>query len=106
MDATRFEIIFIMGLMAFGARVLPQILFVGRKFPEAWDRFLRYLSYALICSIIAVTIFMSSAGFETQAAPRRGLALAVTIAVAHFTKSAVTGMLIGTLVILGLSWVG
>jgi len=30
----------------------------------------------------------------------------VTIAVAHFTKSAVTGMLIGTLVILGLSWVG
>ena len=95
MDATRVEIIFIMGLMAFGVRVLPQVLFVGRKFPEAWDRFLRYLSYALICSIIAVTLFMSNARFETDAAPRRGLALTVAITVAHFTKSAVTGMLAG-----------
>src|SRR5205823_15126783 len=81
MDATRVEIIFIMGLMAFGARVLPQILFVGRNFPDAWDRFLRYLSYAWICSNISVTIFMSSALVETQADPLRRLSLAVTIAV-------------------------
>jgi branched-subunit amino acid transport protein len=106
MDATRLEIILIMGLMAFAVRALPQILFVGRQFPEAWDRFLRYLSYALICSIIAVTLFMSNNRFETQASPRRAVALAVAIAVAHFTKSAVTGMLIGTVVILGLSWLG
>jgi branched-subunit amino acid transport protein len=99
MDAKRFEIIFIMGLMAFGVRVLPQVLFVGRKFPEAWDRFLRYLSYALICSIIAVTLFMSNARFETDAASRRGLALTVAIAVAHCTKSAVTGMLAGAAVV-------
>jgi branched-subunit amino acid transport protein len=104
MDATRFEIILIMGLMAFGVRILPQVLFVGRKFPDAWERFLRYLSYALICSIIAVTLFISKSHFETHAAPRRGLALAVAIVVAHFTKSAVTGMLSGAILVSLLSW--
>jgi branched-subunit amino acid transport protein len=99
MDATRIEIIFIMGLMAFGVRVLPQVLFVGERFPEAWDRFLRYLSYALISSIIAVTLFMSNNRFETQTSPRRALALAVAITVAYFTKSAVAGMLVGAVAV-------
>ena len=55
--------------MAFAVRAVPQILFVGEKFPEAWDRWLRYLSYAFICSIISVTLFMSDGRIETAAAP-------------------------------------
>jgi branched-subunit amino acid transport protein len=64
------------------------------------------LSYALICSIIAVTLFMANSRFEAQAAPRRGVALAIAIAVAHLTKSPVTGMLTGTLALLAFSWFG
>ena len=69
MELTRIEIILIMGLMAFAVRVVPQMFFVGRKFPEAWDRLLRYLSYAFICGIISITLFMTGARFENQ--PRR-----------------------------------
>jgi branched-subunit amino acid transport protein len=101
----RIVIILIMGLMAFAVRAAPQIFFVGQKFPEAWDRLLRYLSYAFICSIIAVTLFMSAGKFETQAAPYRGVALAVTIIIAHKTKSAVTGMLVGMVLVLLFSWI-
>jgi len=97
---TRSEIIVIMGLMAFAVRALPQLFFVGRKFPPAWDRLLRYLSYAFICSIVSITLFMSGARFEAGAAPRRGLALAAAIFVAHKTKSAVTGMIVGALLVL------
>ena len=104
MDATRLEIILIMGLMAFAVRALPQVFFVGRKFPEAWDRFLRYLSYAFICSIISTILFMSGADFQAQAAPYRAAALAVTIIVSHRTKSALKGMLVGALLVSILSW--
>ncbi|MGH8542748.1 MAG: AzlD domain-containing protein [Gammaproteobacteria bacterium] len=103
MDAT-IGIIFIMGLMAYGVRALPQILSVGRRFPEAWDRFLRYLSYALICSIIATTLFMAGHLFEAEAAPHRAVALLLTIFVAYRTKSPVTGMIVGTLLAWALSW--
>ena len=103
MEFTRIEIILIMGLMAFAVRALPQLCFVGRKFPEALDRLLRYLSYAFICSIIAITLFMSGARFEIEAAPFRAVALAVTIIVARKTKSAVTGMIAGALLVLILS---
>ena len=48
MEITRLEIMFILGLMAFAMRAVPQILFVGKNFPEAWDRWLRYLSYGFI----------------------------------------------------------
>ena len=48
-----------MGLMAFAMRALPQLFFAGTRFPEALDRWLRYVSYGLICSIISVTLFMS-----------------------------------------------
>jgi len=103
MEFSRFQIILIMGLMAFAVRALPQILFVGGKFPEALDRWLRYVSYAFICSIISITLFMSGARFEADAAPRRGLALALAVFIAHKTKSAVTGMIAGVLLVLILS---
>ena len=95
MEATRLVIILIMGLLAFAARALPQIFFSGRTFPPAWDRFLRYLSYALICSIVSTTLFMSGGRFESDEVTHRAVALMVTIVVAQRTKSAVTGMLIG-----------
>jgi branched-subunit amino acid transport protein len=103
-DGTRIWLILIMGLMAFGVRVVPQIFFVGRKFPESWDRLLRYLSCALICSIISTTLFMAGGRFEINAAPYRGVALGLAIVVAHRTKSALTGMITGTLMVLVLSW--
>jgi len=93
-----------MGLLAFAARLLPQIFFLGRTFPPAWDLFLRYLSYALICSIVSTTLFMAAGRFESQAAPHRAVALLASIVVARRTRSAVTGMIIGVIVVLLLSW--
>jgi branched-subunit amino acid transport protein len=104
-EISRIVIILIMGLMAFAVRAGPQIFFVGQKFPEAWDRLLRYLSYAFICSIIAVTLFLTGAKFDSQLAPYRAAALLVTIIIAHRTKSAVTGMLVGTALVLLFSWI-
>ena len=101
---SRIELIFILGLSALVLRALPQLFLVGKSFPETWDRLLRYLSYALLCGLISITLFMSGARFEAQAAPYRGVALAATIAVAYKTKSAVTGMLVGTVLVLVLSW--
>ena len=101
---SRIGIIVIMGLMAFAVRALPQVFFVGRKFPESLDRLLHYLSYAFICSIIAVTLFMTGGEFELHLAPARAVALALTIAVAYITRSAVSGMLAGMLLVLTLSW--
>jgi branched-subunit amino acid transport protein len=86
-------------------RAGPQLFFVGRKFPEAWDRLLRYISYAFICSIVSVTLFLTGGRFEAQVAPYRGAALAVTIIVAHKTRSAVTGMLVGMVLVLLFSWI-
>ena len=106
MELARIEIILIMGLMAFAVRALPQLFLVGRQFPEVWDRLLRYLSYAFICGIISITLFMSGARFEIEAAPFRAIALAVTIIIARRTKSAVTGMLTGMILVLLCSWVG
>jgi branched-subunit amino acid transport protein len=47
---------------------------------------------------------MSGAGFESAAALRRGLALALAVLVAHKTKSAAGGMIAGVLLLLVLSW--
>lgn len=104
MEVSRIEVIFLMGLMALAVRALPQLVFVARPFPERWDRLLRYLSYAFICSIISVTLFMTGGAFEAHALPYRGSALAVAVLIAHRTKSAVSGMLTGTLLVLALSW--
>ena len=103
MEITRLQIIFITGLMAFAVRAVPQLFFVGEKFPEAWDRWLRYLSYSFICSIISVTLFISSAAFETAAAPRRAAALVFAVLIAYKTKSAVTGMITGAVLLVVLS---
>jgi branched-subunit amino acid transport protein len=103
MEITRLQVIFIIGLMAFAVRSVPQLFFVGEKFPTAWDRWLRYLSYGFICSIISVTLFMSGGRLETSAAPRRAVALAFAILIAYRTKSAVTGMIAGAVLVLILS---
>jgi branched-subunit amino acid transport protein len=104
MDTWRLGIILIMGLMAFAVRVLPQIFFHGQRIPPAWDRFLRYLSYAFICSIIATTLFLAAGRFQSHAAPYRAAALIATIIVAQRTKSALAGMLSGAVLIAALSW--
>ena len=100
---SRIELIFIVGLSALVLRALPQLFLVGKSFPETWDRLLRYLSYALLCGLISITLFMSGARFEAQAAPYRAVALAVTIAVAYRTKSAAMGMLVGMVLVSVLS---
>ena len=104
MELTRSEIIIVLGITALAFRAVPQLFFVGQTFPETWDRLLRYLSYALLCGIISTTLFMQGASFESNMAPYRATALTVAIIVARKTKSAVTGMLIGTIVVSILSW--
>ena len=104
MEINRFQVILIMGFMALAMRALPQLFFAGQQFPEAWDRWLRYVSYGLISSIISITLFVSGSHVETSAAPRRGLALLVAVIIARATGSAVTGMLIGALLILLVGW--
>ena len=105
MAIDRITIILILGLMAYAVRAAPQIFFMGRRFPDAWDRLLRYVSYALVCSIISLTLFLSGGNFESDMAPYRGAALAATVVVARKTKSAVTGMLVGTIIALICSWI-
>ena len=104
MSLTRFEVIVLLGLSAFALRVVPQLFFVSAAFPEKWDRLLRYLSYALLCGIISTTLFMTKNTFDLPHAPMRAAGLLVTVLVARWAKSAVTGMLIGVLVVSLLSW--
>ncbi len=104
MEITRFQIILIMGFMALAMRALPQVFLAGQEFPEAWDRWLRYVSYGLISSIISVTLFVSGSQVESSAAPRRALALLVAVVIARATGSAVTGMLTGALLTLFVGW--
>jgi branched-subunit amino acid transport protein len=99
MEMTRVELILILGLGAFALRALPQLLFMGRSFPERWDRLLRYLSYALLCSLISTTLFMKGAHFEAELASQRLAALAAVIMIAYWTRSAATGMLAGTVLV-------
>ena len=58
MAFSRIELIFILGLSALVLRALPQLFLVGKSFPETWDRLLRYLSYALLCGLISITLFV------------------------------------------------
>ena len=104
MEITRFQIILIMGFMALAMRALPQVFLARQEFPKAWDRWLRYVSYGLISSIISVTLFVSGSQVETSAAPRRALALLVAVMIARATGSAVTGMLTGALLTLFVGW--
>jgi branched-subunit amino acid transport protein len=104
MEITRIQIILILGLSAFALRAVPQLFFVGENFPERWDRLLRYLSYAFLCSIISTTLFMTGARLESGAALSRGVAIVVTVVVARWTQSAVGGMLAGMVLVLALTW--
>ena len=104
MDETRFLIVIGMGLVIYVSRLAPQLLMTGRNFPEALDRYLRYLSYALVVSVISVNLFISGARFEANAAPQRSFALVSAIVVALITKSSLVGMLAGTAIVLALSW--
>lgn len=94
-----------MGLVTYLSRVAPQLLMLDRSFPEALERYLRYLSYALVVSVISMNLFLSGARFETEAAPQRSFALVAAIVVALLTRSSLIGMLAGTAVVLALSWV-
>jgi branched-subunit amino acid transport protein len=104
MEITRIEIILILGVSAFALRAAPQLFFIGGDFPERWDRLLRYVSYAFLCSIISTTLFMTGARFESAAALPRTVAILVTIVIARWTQSAVSGMLAGLALVLVLSW--
>ncbi len=104
MDAGRIAIIVGMGLVTYLIRVVPQLFFVGRSFPEVFDRLLRYLAYALIASIISTNLFLAGARFEASAAPHRLVALLVAILVASRSGRPLLGMLTGTLLVLTLPW--
>ncbi|MFQ5849724.1 MAG: AzlD domain-containing protein [Candidatus Binatia bacterium] len=104
MDTTRIAIIVGMGLVTYLIRVVPQIFFVGRSFPEALDRYLRYLAYALIGSVISTSLFLSGSRFEAAAAPQRIVALLAAIIVASWSGRPLLGMLAGTLIALAFPW--
>ena len=103
MDETRVLIVVGMGLVTYISRVAPQLLMSGSSFPEGVGRYLRYLSYALVVSVISVNLFVSGAQFESAAAPQRSFALVVAVIVALRTKSSLLGMLAGTVLVLVLS---
>ncbi|HEY2990773.1 MAG TPA: AzlD domain-containing protein [Candidatus Binatia bacterium] len=104
MAPSRLTIIVGMALVSYALRVIPQLLLTGWGFPPAWDRYLRYLAYGLVASIVSTTLFLSGARFDVAAAPRRTIALAIAVAVAVMTRNAAAGMLIGTIAALLLSW--
>jgi branched-subunit amino acid transport protein len=58
-----------MGLLAFAARALPQIFFLRRKIPPAWDLFLRYLSYAFFAVLSLLPFLWPVAALNLK--PRR-----------------------------------
>jgi branched-subunit amino acid transport protein len=93
-----------MAFVTYALRIVPQLLLSGWSFPPAWDRYLRYLAYGLVASIVSTTLFISSGSFAAAAAPRRLIALAIAVAIAALTRSAVAGMFTGTAVVLLLSW--
>jgi branched-subunit amino acid transport protein len=104
MDATRITIIIGMGLVTYLIRVLPQLFFVGQSFPESFERYLRYLAYALVAGIVSISLFLAGPRFEAAAAPARALALIVAVLLASWTKSPLMGMVVGTLVATVLPW--
>ena len=106
MVSSRLMIVVGMGLVSYALRVVPQLLLTGWSFPPAWDRYLRYLAYALVASIVSTTLYLSGGRFDAAAAPRRTIALAIAVSIAALTRSAVLGMLTGTVATLLLSWFG
>lgn len=103
-DPTRIAVIVGMGLVTYLFRVAPQVLFVGRTFSETFDRYLRYLAYALISSLISTSLFLSGSRFEATAAPHRAVALLAAIFVAAWCRRPLVGMLTGALLAVLLAW--
>ena len=106
MDPARIAVIVGMGLVSYLIRALPQLFLAGRNFPEAFERYLRYLSYALIASIVSTGLFLTGSRFEAAAAPHRTLALIAAILVASWTGKPLLGMLIGAFLAQTLPWLG
>ena len=104
MAPERLTIVAAMALVSYALRVVPQLLLTGWSFPASWDRYLRLLAYALVAGIVSVALYLSAGNFDAAQAPRRTLALAIAVFVTVKTRSAVTGMLVGTVVVLLLSW--
>jgi branched-subunit amino acid transport protein len=104
MAPARLTIVVGMGLVSYALRAVPQLLLTGWSFPAAWDRYLRYLAYALVASIVSTTLLLSGTRLEVAAAPRRLIALAIAVGVAMLTRNAAVGMFTGTVVALLLSW--
>ena len=104
METARITIIIGMALVTYLIRVVPQLFFVGRTFPEAWDRYLRYLAYALMASIVSTSLFLAGSRFESAAAPVRALALLAAVLLASWTKSPLLGMAVGTLLATVIPW--
>ncbi len=104
MDTTRITIIVGMGLVSYLIRVAPQLFLGGRSFSNAFERYLRYLSYALIASIISTSLFLAGPRFEAASAPHRAFALFAAVLVASWSKKPLLGMLIGTLLALAIPW--
>ncbi len=104
MDPTRTAIIVGMGLVSYLIRALPQLFLAGRNFPDAFERYLRYLSYALIASIISTGLFLSGGHFDAADAPHRSLALVAAVLVASWSGKPLLGMLVGPLLAPTLPW--
>lgn len=104
MDTTRVLIIVGMGLLTYAVRVLPQIYLAGGRFPAGFDRYLRYLAYALMASIIATSLFFSGAKLEVAAAPTRAIALLVAVVVAYWSRNALLGWVLGLVLVVSLAW--
>ena len=104
MDPTRIAIILGMGLVTYLIRAVPLLFFAGRSFPAAFERYLRYLSYALIASIVSTNLFLAGPRFEAAAAPHRALALGVAVLVASRTGLPLLGVVIGALLAQTLPW--
>ena len=104
MGPTRIAIIMGMGLVTYLIRAVPLLFFAGRSFPAAFERYLRFLSYALIASIVSTNLFLAGPRFEAAAAPHCALALGVAVLVAARTGQPLLGMVIGALLAQTLPW--
>jgi len=93
-----------MALATYLLRVIPQLIAAVQNFPAAADRYLKYVAYALVVSTVSISLFVTGGRFDSPAAPRRLIALAIAVAIATITRNALAGMLTGTAIALLLSW--
>lgn len=104
MDTTRVLTIVGMGLVTYLVRVLPQLYLAGRRIPAGTDRYLQYLAYALMASIIAVSLFFAGAQLELSSAPTRGAALLVAVLTAYGSRNALLGWVLGLILAVSFPW--